>query len=111
MVTIGSLNVPIPRSFSLSRGKVTSEKMPPNRFWSCSFSFRFKVFARYKIEGPGLLHPPDFVGVERRPWPWRINHFFDDRDANSKPFEWNADPDKTLKSLRRGYQVLGSAHN
>jgi hypothetical protein len=49
-------------------------------------------------------HPVSRIALARA----GINHFFESR-ANSRPFEGIADPDKTLKSLKRGHQVLGSA--
>ena len=35
-----------------------------------------------------------------------INRFLDDDNANSKPFEWIDDPDKTIAAVRRGHQML-----
>ena len=39
-----------------------------------------------------------------------INRFLDDHNAQSKPFQWVADPDKIIAAVRRGYQVLASIH-
>ena len=35
-----------------------------------------------------------------------INRFLDDHNANSKPFQWVADPDKIIAAVRRGHQAL-----
>ncbi len=37
-----------------------------------------------------------------------INRFFDDHNAQSKPFQWLADPDKNIAAVRRGRQALDS---
>jgi hypothetical protein len=37
-----------------------------------------------------------------------INRFLDDHDAESKPFEWTADPDKIIAAVRRGRQMSDS---
>ena len=37
-----------------------------------------------------------------------INRFLDDHNAQSKPFEWTADPDIIIAAARRGHQVLDS---
>jgi DDE superfamily endonuclease len=34
-----------------------------------------------------------------------INRFLDDHNANSKPFQWVADPDKIIAAVRRGHQA------
>jgi transposase len=39
-----------------------------------------------------------------------INHFLDDHNAHSKPFQWLADPDKIIAAVRRGRQALDSLH-
>jgi transposase len=39
-----------------------------------------------------------------------INRFLDDHNANSKPFQWVADPDKIIAAVRRGHQALDSIH-
>ncbi|HZZ24960.1 MAG TPA: IS630 family transposase [Roseiarcus sp.] len=39
-----------------------------------------------------------------------INRFLDDHNAQSKPFQWVADPDKIIAAVRRGHQVLESIH-
>jgi transposase len=39
-----------------------------------------------------------------------INRFLEDHNAQSKPFEWVADPDKIIAAVRRGHQVLDSIH-
>jgi len=39
-----------------------------------------------------------------------INRFLEDHNAQSKPFEWIADPDKISAAVRRGHQVLDSIH-
>jgi len=39
-----------------------------------------------------------------------INRFLDDHNANSKPFEWIAEPDKTIATVRRGHQMLDSIY-
>jgi transposase len=39
-----------------------------------------------------------------------INRFLDDHNAQSKPFEWTADPDTIIAAVRRGHQVLDSIH-
>jgi transposase len=40
-----------------------------------------------------------------------INRFLDDHNANSKPFQWVADPDKIINAVKRGHQVLDSIHS
>ncbi len=35
-----------------------------------------------------------------------INRFLEDHNAQSKPFEWVADPDKIIAAVRRGHQML-----
>ena len=35
-----------------------------------------------------------------------INRFLEDHNAESKPFEWVADPDKIIAAVRRGHQML-----
>ena len=39
-----------------------------------------------------------------------INRFLEDHNAQSKPFEWVADPDKIIAAVRRGHQMLNSIH-
>jgi hypothetical protein len=39
-----------------------------------------------------------------------INRFPDDHNAQSKPFQWVADPDKIIAAVRRGHQTLYSIH-
>jgi transposase len=39
-----------------------------------------------------------------------INRFLDDHNAQSKPFQWVADPDKIIAAVRRGHQTLDSIH-
>ena len=39
-----------------------------------------------------------------------INRFLEDQNAQSKPFEWVADPDKIIAAVRRGHQMLDSIH-
>jgi transposase len=39
-----------------------------------------------------------------------IDRFLDDHNANSKPFQWVADPDKIINAVKRGHQVLDSIH-
>ena len=39
-----------------------------------------------------------------------INRFLEDHNAQSKPFEWVADPDKIIAAVRRGHQMLHSIH-
>ncbi len=39
-----------------------------------------------------------------------INRFLNDHNAQSKPFQWVADPDKIIAAVRRGHQALDSIH-
>ena len=39
-----------------------------------------------------------------------INRFLDDHNAQSKPFQWVADPDEIIAAVRRGHQALDSIH-
>ena len=39
-----------------------------------------------------------------------INRFLDDHNAQSKPFQWVADPEKIIEAVRRGHQALDSIH-
>jgi transposase len=39
-----------------------------------------------------------------------INRYLEDHSADSKPFQWVADPDKIIAAVRRGHQVLDSIH-
>jgi DDE superfamily endonuclease len=39
-----------------------------------------------------------------------INRFLDHHNAQSKPFQWVADPDKIIVAVRRGHQALDSIH-
>jgi transposase len=39
-----------------------------------------------------------------------INRFLDDHNAQSKPFQWIADPDKIIAAVRRGHQALDAIH-
>src|SRR5450432_4031107 len=39
-----------------------------------------------------------------------INRFLEDHNAQSKPFQWVADPDKIIVAVRRGHQALDSIH-
>ena len=39
-----------------------------------------------------------------------INRFLADHNAQAKPFQWVADPDKIIAAVRRGHQVLDSIH-
>jgi hypothetical protein len=39
-----------------------------------------------------------------------INRFLEDHNAQSKPFQWVADPDKIIAAVRRGHQALDSIH-
>jgi transposase len=40
-----------------------------------------------------------------------INRFLDDHNAQSKPFQWVADPEKIIEAVRRGHQALDSIHS
>jgi transposase len=40
-----------------------------------------------------------------------INRFLDDHNAQSKPFQWVADPDQIIAAVRRGHQALDSIHS
>ena len=40
-----------------------------------------------------------------------INRFLDDHNAQSKPFQWVADPDEIIAAVRRGHQALDSIHS
>jgi transposase len=37
-----------------------------------------------------------------------INRLLEGHNANSKPFQWVADPDKIIAAVKRGHQVLDS---
>jgi hypothetical protein len=37
-----------------------------------------------------------------------INRLLEGYNANSKPFQWVADPDKIIAAVKRGHQVLDS---
>jgi urease gamma subunit len=37
-----------------------------------------------------------------------INRFVAEHNVEPKPFTWTADPDKIIRAVRRGYQVLDS---
>jgi transposase len=39
-----------------------------------------------------------------------INRFVVEHNAEPKPFTWTADPDKIIRAVRRGHQVLDSIH-
>ena len=39
-----------------------------------------------------------------------INRFLDDHNAQSKPFQWVADPDQIIAAVRRGHQAFNSIH-
>ena len=39
-----------------------------------------------------------------------INRFLEGHNANSKPFQWIADPDKITAAVKRGHQALDSIH-
>ena len=39
-----------------------------------------------------------------------INRFLEDHNANSKPIQWVADPDKIIAAVKRGHQALDSIH-
>ena len=39
-----------------------------------------------------------------------INRFLEDHNAQYKPFEWVADPDKIITAVRPGHQALDSIH-
>jgi transposase len=39
-----------------------------------------------------------------------IHRFFDDTNANPKPFTWTKDPNKIIAAVKRGHQVLDSIH-
>jgi len=39
-----------------------------------------------------------------------INRFVVEHNAEPKPFTWTADPDRIIKAVRRGHQVLDSIH-
>ena len=39
-----------------------------------------------------------------------INRFLEDHNAQAKPFQWVADPDKIIAAVRRGHQALDSIH-
>ena len=39
-----------------------------------------------------------------------INRFLDDHNAQSKPFQWVADPDKIIAAVRRGHQAVRFIH-
>ena len=38
------------------------------------------------------------------------NRFLEDHNANSKPIQWVADPDKIIAAVKRGHQALDSIH-
>jgi hypothetical protein len=39
-----------------------------------------------------------------------INRFVVEHNTKPKPFTWTADPDKIIRAVRRGHQVLDSHH-
>jgi hypothetical protein len=39
-----------------------------------------------------------------------INRFVAENNAEPKPFTWTANPDKIIRAVRRGHQVLDSIH-
>jgi hypothetical protein len=39
-----------------------------------------------------------------------INRFVVEHNAEPKPFTWTANPDKIIRAVRRGHQVLDSIH-
>jgi hypothetical protein len=39
-----------------------------------------------------------------------INRFVVEHNAQPKPFRWTADPNKIIRAVRRGHQVLDSVH-
>ena len=39
-----------------------------------------------------------------------INRLLEGHNANSKPFQWVADPDKIIAAVKRGHQALDSIH-
>ena len=39
-----------------------------------------------------------------------IHRFFDDTNANPKPFTWTKDPNKIIAAVKRGHQVFDSVH-
>jgi hypothetical protein len=39
-----------------------------------------------------------------------INRFVVEHNAEPKPFTWTADPDKIIRAVRRGHQMLDSIH-
>jgi transposase len=39
-----------------------------------------------------------------------INRFLRDHNTKAKPFQWVADPDEIIATVRRGHQVLDSIH-
>ena len=39
-----------------------------------------------------------------------INRFVVEHNAEPKPFTWTADPDKIIRAVRRGHQVLDFIH-
>jgi transposase len=39
-----------------------------------------------------------------------INRFVVEHNSEPKPFTWTADPNKIIRAVRRGHQVLDSIH-
>jgi hypothetical protein len=64
----------------------------------------------------GLLRHPDQARLKRGVFrsvvdlQAAINRFLEDHNAESRPFEWVADPDKIIAAVRRGHQALDSIH-
>ena len=90
--------------------------LPPHPRWDLPLHADLCLLAQRAVEGffatliekrrlkRGKSSDPSSISKRRSIW------FLEDHNAESKPFEWVADPDKIIAAVRRGHQMLDSIH-
>jgi hypothetical protein len=75
---------------------------PTSASWLNAVEGFFAKLARRRLKRGVFLSVVDLQAA--------INRFVVEHNAQPKPFTWTADPDKIIRAVRRGYQVLDSIH-
>jgi transposase len=76
---------------------------PTSASWLNAVEGFFAKLARRRLKRGVFLSVVDLQAA--------INRFVAEHNVEPKPFTWTADPDKIIRAVRRGYQVLDSIHS
>src|SRR5947207_4522395 len=75
---------------------------PTSASWLNAVEGFFAKLARRRLKRGVFLSVVDLQAA--------INRFVAEHNVEPKPFTWTADPNKIIRAVRRGYQVLDSIH-